>query len=294
MVDLSIFERQRSVLDQQQLQEAFNAKKRAMQLQELGAMAQIAKAAQPETMTPYQAASLDLQRQQLQQRNMPEPITPYQAESLALQKRRLDMAQAKGGSMVDPDTGEIIQTSSAKPMPVGALKMQDEAVGAIGAYDTTAKNAADWAQKLRTGKVPVTPLGKTEALIRNKSGFSDEASRELGLYNTFIEKMRNDLLLLSKGVQTEGDAKRALNAITAAGNDPQLLADAMEKAAMVSQKAADLEKNKINLVRQNYGLPNLETATPVQPAGIQDGATATNPQTGQKIQRVNGKWVPMP
>lgn len=268
--DLSVFGRNKGFMDYQRANDEFQARKALQQAQIMQAQAMAQKAM------------------------MPEQITPYQRESLDLQKRRLDITQAKGGSMVDPDTGEITQTSLAKPIPVGALKMQEDAVGAIGAYDTTAKNAAEWAQKLRTGKVPVTPLGKAEAIIRNKSGFSDEPSRELGSYNTFIEKMRNDLLLLAKGVQTEGDAKRALNAITAAGNDPQLLADAMEKAAMVNQKAAALEKKKVNLIRQNYGLPNLETSAPVQPTGIPDGATATNPQTGQKIQRVNGKWVPMP
>lgn len=220
-------------------------------------------------------------------------LTPYQAASLAMQQERLNLQKQKGGTMVDPDTGELISTSPQKPLPVGALKMQDEAVTAIGSLDTTAKNAAEWSKKLREGKVPVTPLGKTEAFLRNKTGFSDEPSRELGLYNTFIEKMRNDLLLLAKGVQTEGDAKRALNAITAAGNDPVLLADAMEKAAAVSEKGAKLERDKVNLIRQNYGLPNLDIPKPGQSGVVPEGATATNPQTGQKIKFTNGKWMPM-
>jgi hypothetical protein len=83
-VDLSVFGKQKTIVDQQQLQEAFRLKKQMAQLQELGAMAQLQKALQPETMTPYQAASLDLQREKL----------------------RLD--QNGGGTpIVNPDTGEI-------------------------------------------------------------------------------------------------------------------------------------------------------------------------------------------
>lgn len=66
-VDLSVFERQKSVLDQQQLQEAFNLKKAAMQMQ-------MQKAMQPEQITPYQAATLDLQRQALEQKGSSLPV----------------------------------------------------------------------------------------------------------------------------------------------------------------------------------------------------------------------------
>lgn len=42
-------------------------------------------------------------------------------------------------------------------------------------------------------------------------------------------------------------------------------------------------------------VPNTGGAAPGSPAGggVQEGATATNPQTGQKIQFRNGQWVPM-
>lgn len=46
-VDLSVFERQKTVLDQQQLQEAFNQKKQMMKLQELATVAELQKAMQP-------------------------------------------------------------------------------------------------------------------------------------------------------------------------------------------------------------------------------------------------------
>ena len=223
-----------------------------------------------------------------------EAETQYAREDMKFQreadlKRELATIRANkgGGSYVDPDTNEIVQGSPAKPLPVGALKMQDESVAAIGGFNNIAQSASDWAKKLREGEVPVTPMGKIESAIRNKTGFSDEGSREYGSFNTFVEKMRNDLLLLAKGVQTEGDAKRALAAIVAAGNDPQLLADAMEKAAMVNQKAANLEKGKLSLVRKNYGLPDIDlqkvTGQPQQPSTLPAGAKQVATSGGKKV-----------
>ncbi len=178
-----------------------------------------------------------------------------------------ELAAMKSGMMVDPDTGQIVPNPNAgsqKPLPVGALKLQDELTAEIGGFKNVASDATNWAKKIRSGAVPLTPSGKIEAFVLNRIGASDEASRNVAGFNTFLEKMRNDLLLLAKGVQTEGDAKRALAAIAAAGNDPVLMAEAMEQAAKVQLRGAALSTDRLNKVLKNYGQPELpKEETPV-------------------------------
>lgn len=186
---------------------------------------------------------------------------------------RREIAAMKGGMMVDPDTNEIVPNPNAgpqKPLPVGALKLQDDLTAEIGGFNNVATDATNWAKQLREGKVPLAPSGKIEAWIRNQTGNADDDSRAVGGFNTFLEKMRNDLLMLAKGVQTEGDANRALKAIAAAGNDPALMADAMEQAAKVQKRGAALATDRLNKVLKNYGQPTLPQAEPAPP--LPDGA----------------------
>lgn len=187
-----------------------------------------------------------------------------------------EIAAMKGGLMVNPDTNEIVPNPNAgpqKPLPVGALNLQDELTAEIGTFENVAKDALSWSEKLRAGRVPLAPAGKMEAWVRNQIGAADEDSMEVAGFNTFLEKMRNDLLLLAKGVQTEGDAKRALRAIAAAGNDPNLMAAAMEQSAKVQKRGAALSTDRLNKVLKNYGQPELPK-TDAAPTGNSDPLAA--------------------
>jgi len=69
---------------------------------------------------------------------------------------------------------------------------------------------------------------------------------------TSLEKLRNDTLRLNKGVQTEGDAVRAMNEVIASKNDPKLFSAAMQKLDAVNQRAQELQKLQVNTIRNNY------------------------------------------
>ncbi|MCA6392553.1 MAG: hypothetical protein IM607_14295 [Cytophagales bacterium] len=120
-VDLGVFERQKSIIDQKQLQDAFELKKalaiqeaqRSAETQDLNAQLKLLalqKSLRPEQLTPYQEASLKLQEKMLEQKSQPEPITPYQAAQLDLQQRQLDLQQRKlslGGTQIIDENGEL-------------------------------------------------------------------------------------------------------------------------------------------------------------------------------------------
>jgi len=143
-VDLGVFERQKSIIDQQQLQEAFDLKKalaiqeaqNSAQTQDLNAQLKLLalqKSLLPEQLTPYQAASLKLQEKMLEQKSQPEPITPYQAAQLDLQRRKLSLPL--GGTQTLDENGELVT------MPPRKLSATEQK-----AFDRT-KNELDELQK---------------------------------------------------------------------------------------------------------------------------------------------------
>lgn len=171
-------------------------------------------------------------------------------------KRELVKMRQGGKESVDPDTGEIVYTApapEAKPLPVGALKMQDDALEALGSADAVAAETARLSNLVKTGALELGPVTNTTSRLRNFLGASSPTSQAYADMTTSLETIRNNTLLLHKGVQTEGDAIRAMNQVTATRNDPVAFAQAMDKLNAINQRAAALQKNRINSVRKNYG-----------------------------------------
>lgn len=167
-----------------------------------------------------------------------------------------------GGSYVDPDTGEIVQTGGqVKPLPVGALKLQMEGVDAFSA----AKNAQDLSQalinKVDAGDLKLGGFSNLVSGARNYLGASTPESIAYGDMRTSLEKLRNDTLRLNKGVQTEGDAERAMNEVVASVNDPALFKANMEKLNSINERAAAIQKENVNAIRSNYGAGEYDFGT---------------------------------
>ena len=157
-----------------------------------------------------------------------------------------------GGISVDPDTGEITTNFSNKPLPVGALKMQQEAVDALTASQNTSELAKKLAAQADDGSLDLGPVSNMINRGRNMIGASTPESVNLGLMETDLEKLRNDTLRLNKGVQTEGDAVRAMNEVLQSKNDPKLFSAAMARLNAINDRAATLQQMQIDQIRQNY------------------------------------------
>lgn len=170
-------------------------------------------------------------------------------------KRELQRMRSGATETVDPDTGDIVYTPAptAKPLPVGALKLQDDALENIGAADYVVGESKRLGKLLSEGAIELGPVTNTTSRIRNYLGASSPTSRAYGDLNTTLEKLRNESLRLNKGVQTEGDAIRAMNEVVASRNDPKLLAENIAKLQNINERAVTLQKNRVNSVRQNYG-----------------------------------------
>lgn len=177
-----------------------------------------------------------------------------QFEKEAALKRELAAMRQNGGGVptVDPDTGEITQGYSNKPLPVGALKLQNEAIDAIGAAGGTSDLSQSLISQVDSGQLELSPVSNFLNSARNFAGLSNDQSVNFANMKTSLEKLRNDTLRLNKGVQTEGDAVRAMNEVLQSVNDPKVFRAAMEKLNAVNDRAAELQKLQVNNIRGNY------------------------------------------
>jgi hypothetical protein len=169
-----------------------------------------------------------------------------------------------------------------KPMPGPALKMQDEHIGTIGSLDTVNGQIDEVLGKIERGDLK---LGAARNLMnqgKNFIGAGDDQSKAFADLSTTVEGIRNGVLLLNKGVQTEGDAVRALKQITPNLNDPGVVVQQLKKLKELNNKAAENRLGQVNRIRGNYGNAPLgmdeftKSAAPAQPAAgsLQDQAAA--------------------
>jgi len=209
-----------------------------------------------------------------------------QFEKEAALKRELAAMRQNGGGVptVDPDTGEITQGYSNKPLPVGALKLQQEGIDALAAAKGISETSKLLSQQVDAGTLDVGPIKNIISEVRNFAGQSTPESLAYANLDAALEKIRNDSLRLNKGVQTEGDAVRAMNEVIKNKNDPKLLQSSLDKLNAINDRAAELQKIQINTVRQNYNASPMDfenvgnLPSPIQEQ-YRQGAQPTTPQT---------------
>ena len=194
----------------------------------------------------------------------------------------------------------------AKPMPAAAMRMQDDDLNAIGTFAGIDKDLEGIQKQLETGKLNLGLVGNITGDVRNRVGRSNENSRNLATFKAKLENMRNSVLLLNKGVQTEGDAQRAMNEMIANINDPDVVKQRLKEIRALNQRAVQLKKNNLDMLRRNYGqedmdyskyenqppATNLPSGNPLSPEDTQARDWAlknpNDPRAKQIMQRLGG------
>lgn len=190
----------------------------------------------------------------IDQRNDLEKVAMQQAGA---DRRASTMAAARPGTPGGP----------AKPLPVGALKMQEEALDALSIAGNITADMGAIKQQIVDGKLQLGPATNIGSNLQNFMGMSSENSRNYDSFKKTLEQQRNASLRLNKGVQTEGDSKRAWNELLTNLNDPELVVERLDEIMAYNERAAELQKMKISSVRNNYGLGPLDLSKySLQPA----------------------------
>jgi len=182
------------------------------------------------------------------------------------------------------------------------------------------RTAADVAAKMQQhiedidkGRLSLGPAVTPGQKALNLLGMSTESSQRLADLQRDLENSRNAILMAAKGVQTEGDAQRAMNAIINNLNDPKVVKSALQDLVSNMQNAQNVYRTGMNQLGKSF--PGLEHApmkqldvtargampdqakpggaAPTQPAPpASEGITAIDAQ-GNRIVMRNGRWEPM-
>jgi hypothetical protein len=139
-----------------------------------------------------------------------------------------------------------------KPIPVGALRLQLEAQEALSVAEGLDGQLAKYEGMIGDGSLDLGPVDNIASTARNALGVSSPNSRNYADFRAALEKMRNDSLRLNKGVQTEGDAQRAWNELTASINDPQVVKQRLATIRELNKRAIQLQQEKMRAIESNY------------------------------------------
>ena len=152
---------------------------------------------------------------------------------------------------------ETLPEEQRQPFRLSWLKKQTEGSGMPASLVPIALKEADAASSIAFGaqevKSVLTDLqsGKLQLGLRENfqnqfktfAGASDEGARAYSKFNTALETLRNARLNLNVGVQTEGDAVRAMNEFLA-NFDRYDTKTAIEQLNRVQQKLTAAQKSK--------------------------------------------------
>lgn len=147
----------------------------------------------------------------------------------------------------------------AKPLPVAALKMQQDSLDAIGTAGGINADLGAVLQQVESGSLQLGPVKNAVGSVRNTLGVSNENSQNLATFKATLEKLRNDSLRLNKGVQTDGDAQRAWNELLSNINDPGVVAKRLKEIRSLNSRAIELHNDNLRNIRSNYGAQPIDT-----------------------------------
>jgi hypothetical protein len=177
-------------------------------------------------------------------------------------------------------------TATAPKLPIGALRLVDEANQAINTSQETMSLVADAKALVDNNRVNLGAGSNLLAEGKNALGFSDENSRAYASLQQTLEKLRNNYLLLAKGVQTEGDAARAWDSEIGknAQRDNKLASQQLGKAERMMKQAIERQQKRIANVYSNYG------AAAPQPASGGDYLNQTSPTLPSDVDAILKKY----
>jgi len=170
------------------------------------------------------------------------------------------------------EANNIGRAGQGKPLPVQALKLQNEELDTIGTLGGINADLNNVQQQIDNKKLKLGPVENLLSRAKNYTGMSDDNSRNFATFKSTLEKQRNDSLRLNKGVQTEGDAQRAWSEIFDNLNDGPLIKKRLAEIQAINQRGADLKKLNIDQIRANYGAEPMDYSNyNNRPAAIGNG-----------------------
>ncbi len=150
----------------------------------------------------------------------------------------------------------------------GQPKLSDKALQLVNDLNVQLSTASQNSGKInglisdvQSGRLNLSAANQLGARAKNMIGLSDENSRGVENFQTALNQAVNDVLMMAKGTQTEGDANRAAQVIAAnPPRDNAAALQALQRLAAVQNNTIAVLNQNINGIYDNYGISRSQGA----------------------------------
>lgn len=189
----------------------------------------------------------------------------------------IDLGNGKGIPYVDQDGKPLSATSKANGVPKlsdNALKQVNEASTQLSQARQSYTKIGGLVNDLKGGKLDLSASNIVAAKGRMALGLSTPNDLAIDRFQAALNQAANDVLMMAKGTQTEGDAQRAVATITAnPPRDNNAAMQALNTLAGIQRNTINTLNGSINTIYDNYGIARPGINKPSQNGG---GSPANN------------------
>ena len=178
------------------------------------------------------------------------------------------------------------KTAAPKPqLPPKGIEAQQELLNKRASVNSITEDLTAVLKDLHTGRLVLGPRRNLENELKNKLGNSTPESIRYSSFLNTMEKMRNDVVRLNTGTQTEGDSQRAMNELMGSLGDTKNVKNRIGELIGLSKRAGEQHETAVNTMRKEYGaepmdFKSMAKTKPIMGGGAVDvlptGATVSN------------------
>ena len=218
-----------------------------------------------------------------------------QAEILGKAERQHDALEARHYDIqkqIEGRSHDMDARIAAQKLPPAVMKMGLD-ISRI-ATDVTLVNAnmQRHLDRIESGELNLNLWANWISRGKNFTGYSDSESRAFTEFTNDVERSRNAILMAAKGVQTEGDATRALDAIMSSINDTGNVKQQIVKMMDNNRYLAAVQNNQLQAIMATYGSKATELTglvTPPQGSAPPAAPVGTPPLTPEQRRAIIDK-----
>ena len=150
---------------------------------------------------------------------------------------------AGGTAVITGPTGQVqstIASEARRPLSDADQAAISRAENTLTQSRTSRQRATQIAEQIRTGSLNLGAIGNMIASGRNLAGMSDQNSLNYDALMRWAKEARDTILAANTGVQTDGDAVRALERIITSPNDERTVSASLQDFITASTATAEV------------------------------------------------------
>ena len=180
------------------------------------------------------------------------------------------------------------EAAEAKPqLPPKGIEAQQELLNKRASVNSITEDLTAVLKDLHTGRLVLGPRRNLENELKNKLGNSTPESIRYSSFLNTMEKMRNDVVRLNTGTQTEGDSQRAMNELMGSLGDTKNVKNRIGELIGLSKRAGEQHETAVNTMRKEYGAEPMDFKSMAKTKPIMGGGAVDVLPTGATVSNWN-------